>query len=758
MGLAIASIQEEKALSLTVLYRGVEFELFIETHFNQEQREIFRTTKLGKDIFNKDLHYFTDINSLSKSEKTYAYKLALMGRIQLDKQFQSSPINYKLYPLEILPNFKLAYKLFEDYIDDFAMGNLENKDNFRKLYLNELLKLWMRGFGLIPGIHKKFITDNEIQYLYSFKNKRRIARFIAFILLNSDSSPVTTTPDKQVQLLPSDESEENKWSALTALYDSSLNRDLYNYLEWTKLRVDNTASLKILNHNGDLETITFKKMSWGNYNMISSTLRKVVPLLFKHQIFYSNDLIGGTLLNFYNSEDFQNLSENLKDNIRNNIRAYIKYYIITNSIYDINIDRVAPKKMTNKKTMYGENINFGETQILIDALLNDSNECIDEKDITQAKCRRAILLQMTTGARIHEILLLTKDCITTNNQGEKFIHFHKTKNKSEFYVKMDSNMFEWINELIQITPNIPLEVNSINVSTTFGDDLKKVRLFPNKDCTNILLPGTINRFLLRLEKRLKLKTHFSSHSSRKIHALYLKMIGKEKVDIQHALNQRDIDSQLPYLATKSKKVVNDLKKVSLEGVWSNLTTYQEDESTIPLNQVIERSIKFQTTSSQKQEANLLVEKIVTKVKQELNQLPSNENITQPTGMPMYTHNCTATVVVNCGHTELDCFSCNKYLPDQDKLKEHKAEILRYMVLILFYKDNLKKNKLEKEFISMNIKDIEEKLKKTFFTLFSKFNLRQKEGNEIEKNLDKIAKTYYKTNKIPLSFSEALELV
>ena len=681
-----------------------------------------------------------------------------MGRIQLDEKSQSSPIDYKLYPIEILPNFQLADKLFEDHIDDFTMGNLKNKDDFKKLYLNELLKLWMRGFGLIPGIHKKFITDNEIQNLYSSINKRRVARLIAYILINNDSSPITSTPDKQVQLLPSDESEQNKWTELLALYDSSLNRDLYNYLEWTKLRVDNVASLKILNQNGDLETITYKKMSWGNYNVISSTLRKVVPLLFKHNIFYSNDLIEGTLLKFYSSEDFQNLSENLKDNIRNNLRTYIKYYLNTNNIYDINIDRVAPKKMTNKKTMYGENINFGETHILIDALLNDSNECIDEKDITQAKCRRAILLQLTTGARIHEVLLLTKDCITTNNQGEKFIHFHKTKNKSEFYVKADSNMIEWINELIQITPNVPIEVKSINVSTTFGDDLKKTRIFPNIDGTNILLPGIINRFLSRLEKRLKLTTHFSSHSSRKIHALYLKMIGKEKVDIQQALNQRDIDSQLPYLATKSKKVVNDLKKVSLEGVWSNLTTYQEDDSSVPLDQVIERSIKFQTTSSQKEQAHLLVEKIVKEVKQELNQLPNNENIAIPTGMPMYTHNCTATVVVNCGHTELDCFSCNKYLPDQDKLKEHKAEILRYMVLTLFYKDNLKKNKLEKEFISMNIKDIEAKLKKTFYSLFSKFNFPPKEGSQIEKELEKISKSFYKSNKKVLSFSEALELI
>lgn len=742
-----------------VLYERVEFELFIESHFNNEQLNIFKLNKqLNKKTLDKNFDDFKNINTLNRAERIYAYKLAFMGRIQLDEECQSLSLDNKNYPIEVLPNFKLANKLFNVYIDTFTLGNMKNKNDFKKRYLNELLKLWMRGFALIPGLHKKCITDNEIQKLFGYKNKKRVARFIAYILIDNELSPVSITPDPKQRLLQSDESEQNKWEHLLEIYNSSLNNDLFNYLEWTKQRIDNTASLKIKDPDRDVETVSFKSMSWGNYNVVSSTLRKVAPLLFKQNIIYSNDFIEGKLIDFYGSEDFKNLSENLKDNARSNLRSYMRHYLATNNIYDVNIERVAPEKMGNKKTQFGGNINFGETQILIDALMDDSNDCIDEKDITQAKCRRALLLQLTTGARIHEILLLPKNCITTNNDGERFIHIHKTKNSSEYYVKADSNMIEWIEELKQITPNISVEVNSKNVSTTFGDDLKMVRLFPNLNGNNILLPGTINRFLGALEKKLKLKTHFSSHSFRKIHALYLKMNGKDKIDIQWALNQTDIDSQLPYLATKSKKVVEDLKNVSLEGVWSNITPYQEIDSNIPLEQVIDRSMKFQTTTNKKNDAQLFIEKIFNEVQEHQKQLPKLKETTPSLGMPMYTHNCTATVAVNCGHTELDCFSCNKYLPDPDKLKEHKAEILRYMVLTLFYKDESKKNKLEKEFISMNVKDIESKLQSTFNSLFSKFNLGPKEGKQTEKDLDKLARSYYKANKAVLSYSEALFLI
>ena len=116
-------------------------------------------------------------------------------------------------------------------------------------------------------------------------------------------------------------------------------------------------------------------------------------------------------------------------------------------------------------------------------------------------------------------------------------------------------------------------------------------------------------------------------------------------------------------------------------------------------------------------------------------MPVHSENSPNTGMPMYSHNCTAAIVVNCGHTELDCFSCNKYLPDQDKLNEHKAEILRYMVQVLFYEAEAKKNKLEQNFILMNSKGIKEKIQKTFNSLFYKFKLSKTEVVKIEKNFE-----------------------
>jgi hypothetical protein len=59
------------------------------------------------------------------------------------------------------------------------------------------------------------------------------------------------------------------------------------------------------------------------------------------------------------------------------------------------------------------------------------------------------------------------------------------------------------------------------------------------------------------------------------------------------------------------------------------------------------------------------------------------------GFPRFTHNCVAHEMLNCAHTELHCFKCDYYKPDDDKYNEHIAEIFRFMLLALRGEDMAK---------------------------------------------------------------------
>lgn len=745
--------------------KGVLIEILVPRHLNEDEAQA-ASMRLSKSLVSKPLDYYTNSKNLTETEQRYAYKLAYYGRIQLKPSVQTAPIQASKFNILNLETFQLLEKLFDEKFTEYSLANniKLSPTVFKKKLNNELLKLWFRGYGLLPGHNVYAINDDILNELFSHKDKRHLSRFVSFILKDIDVSKVNIelpnpkTVNKN-HLMSSDESELGKWKVILQEETSPLTEDLYEFLKFLEQQANGTITKFITNKDGNQIKKSYPQIKWGNFNLKSSNLRKAVPMLKSLGVVNIEQILNEySLITLYASEEFQALSVNQQQNIRNTLRGFVKYYCEANAI-QINIERIAPSTTTNRITTYSENINFGETAILIDALFDDSNSLIDEKDTYQAKVRRALLLQIATGARIHEILLLKSDCLFTNSSGETFIYFHKTKmNLRDHYVKVDSDITEWIKELQSISDTTPIEVDSKNTSTTFGDDLNVPRLFVNSTSTNIILPSSINRFLKRLTCNLKLKSRFSTHDMRKIHALYLKMKGKDKVDIQFALNQTDIDSQLPYLATKTNKVVENLKELSLEGVWSHITDAQKNDSDIPLDTVLNRASSFQSSADSKKKAAEFLENIFMEVSEQNKQLPVHNENSPSNGMPMYSHNCTAAVVVNCGHTELDCFSCNKYLPDQDKLMEHKAEVLRYMIQVFFYEAEAKKDKLEQDSILVNSKEIKNKLQSTFNSLFYKFNLGKSEALKLEKSLNSIAKKHWKTNKSLISHTEALKVL
>ena len=242
-----------------------------------------------------------------------------------------------------------------------------------------------------------------------------------------------------------------------------------------------------------------------------------------------------------------------------------------------------------------------------------------------------------------------------------------------------------------------------------------------------------------------------------MNAVYMKMKGKSSEDIQEQLGQLDISSQLPYLETKPPEIQSYFRKIAEEGIWSHLSSKAEDG--VSLQQVLKRSQKQGVTLDITESAKTFIEDIIEQVEIQKRKLPLNTD-KQPvsTGFPMRTHNCLATEIVNCGHTELHCFSCKRYLPDSDKLEEHKAEVFRYILLLAHNDDKGKQNKLERDLIVIRSENIKNLLDETFQNLFKKFKLFPKEIKAIEKDLYLKAKTYYrkhKKDKPTLTYQEAL---
>ncbi|RBP88976.1 phage integrase family protein [Cytobacillus firmus] len=740
---------------------GGHYRFNINEHFNKDEIDILGI-RVPKTFLEKPLAYFQQYNQLNKNERLYAYRLAFYGRIMLDESIYSVPINISSFPLDFVDNFIFLRKLLEEQIDKFNPEQTINRESFKKEVTKEIFSMWMQGYGLLNTFNRNTIGNEQIQKIFNRKGKMRIAEFLAFSLINHPESYISEMPERQ-RLLKSEESEQTKWDRLLETNNTELTLEIKEFVfGYLMDRIGSKAVIEIEESNGEKSIQTFNSITWGTWNVKSSSLITAANIFSNLRITHVQELIyKAGIIKLLGSTAFKELGTTLQDNIRENLREFVNIYIKKNNLKDVNISRIAPNKTFNKGTTYGEHIDFGDTFSLISTLLDNDSIFIDDRNINDARCRRAILLELTTGARIHEVLLLKRDCLSTNHEGATFIHFHKTKVGTEYFVKATPDMVQWIKELQNLSGNTKISVSSANVSTTFGDDLEEYRLFPNTMNTNIILESQINRFLKKLEKQLKLKSHFSSHDLRKMHALYLKMIGKDKIDIQLALNQKDINSQLPYLATHAKETIDKIKLVATEGVWDEVLVYEELENSIPLEQVMKRARTLTSKNEAKNDALTFIEKIITKVKIENKELPTL-NINNPKGMPMYTHYCTASVSVNCGHTELDCFGCHLYKPDQDKLFEHKAEVLRYLVQIMYSEDSAKKNKLERAFIDLNVDDLKKKASKTFSSLFKKFDfLPEKEGKKIEKELNAIANNYYKKNKATkpvLSHSEAMKLI
>jgi integrase len=748
----------------SILLNGTPVGIGVKGHFNTIERQSL--SSCPDYIFKQSIHYYSKLESLSKTEIGYAFKLAFFQRIHLDMEdvFKSS-VSFTNYPVEQLDNFTKLEELFEKHFDVFDKINAKNpryRASFKKKITNIVFKLWLCGYGIFQGYTSKTISDNEIEFLMNEKQKK-LARFLATMLFEDRLSHVTHVPTtfERISIF---ETEKNKWGELLQEYDNEVTIEFKQFVfEVLKEKANGGFLLEYYLENGTRLRETLKSITWGSFRGYSGALRRFIPLFIQGGYISVEQALTGGIIDILSSKRFNTLSNIDQENIRTVLRTWLDYYSKKNQL-NLNIHRIIPLSFSNKERTYGKIINFGSALLLCSTLRDDHSDMFNENDIFEYRVRRVSLIQLATGKRVSEILVLKKDCLTPDNEGNVFIHFHKTKNNNPQHLRVSKDVVKWVEQLQKMAPRYKLEFSSSVVK--WGDDENDYRLFANIHDDGPLEVGSINRFLRKVQEKLwsnlYSSRYYTTHDFRRMKAVYMKLKGKSKFDIQQQLGQFDITSQEAYLETVDPEVENQLAEIADDGIWSHLVEVREGETVengIPLEQALNRSQRQGISPEGRDKAKHFLEEIISQVEQEKRRIPNNTGKKPaPTGFPMRAHDCLATEMMNCGHTELHCFSCRKYLPDSERLEEHKAEVLRYMLLSLYNDELAKMNKLEREVIAIRSKDIKFLLNETFQSLFKKFNLDVKETKAIEKDLYSKAKSYFRKNKKTnptLTFNEAL---
>ena len=272
-------------------YDGTLFELNTRENFKPSEFNSLYTKSFRKNWINYNLEYFeNDFDTLDKPERNYARLLAIFRRINLDFYVQNGqPINLKFYPMiDEIDNFKVFDGLFKKYYEKFDPHNANNKklkDDFYKRAKVLTLKLWMNGYGLLPGLTDRCINDSLIDELLNFmqenniRNLGKFLRFISFALLREEESPVT----KLCVLRESTdvfEREMKKWDNIknkenTALWSLFREFLLSHYYK----RISGPLLYEYKNKDGKIIRETYKTITVSTYVNYSIGLRNMLSEL-----------------------------------------------------------------------------------------------------------------------------------------------------------------------------------------------------------------------------------------------------------------------------------------------------------------------------------------------------------------------------------------------------------------------------------------------------------------------------------------------
>ncbi|WP_160670500.1 site-specific integrase [Clostridium sp. C8-1-8] len=751
-----------------VFFNEIYIRIGIKEHFSYDEIRAYEHKKLQYNFIFNPLEYYECPQNIKRSERQYSYLLAFYRRISLPLEISFSiPTGYHYYPIDDLKNFQTLNNLFEKYYDSFQKLDVDNsikKSDFKDRVIQTVFKLWLSGYGLFPNYTDNCITEETLNYLHKKKKKGpliKVARFLSFTLSNEELSPV-----KKVLKMKANTSFENrelaKWSDLISEFDTDITQELFNFT-FKNLRecIDKSSFIEYKDDQGILIRESLNSISDGTWIQYSSALLKLCILLNKNYYFTIESCLYLGLEQIMTYE-VPYLSYNSKSSIRIACKHWLTWYTKTNGL-KLNITRIIPPILRNKEKSFGRMLNFGATQLLIETLLDDACPYFDENNIADFRARRACLLQLATGQRSSEICYLLYNCLHDDNMGVTWLYIHKTKNSNSNKVLATPDIKRWIRELQSVAPSKKILISPDEYP--YGDNLEEYRLLGNMFDDGPFLTSSMNKFLNRIQRKLWQGSNpnmhsFSTHDLRRMHALYMRLKGREKHSIQDQLGHENINSQLPYLATKPLEHQKWFEEIQSEGVYKNITV-NKSENTVDLHEIIDKTLELSESKYNVEKITNLLVKVAEDVQDF--EFPKSISSSLPTGFPLRIHSCNATSMINCGHTELHCFSCNYYKPDLDSLEDHKTELFRYMLLVVYQDKESKKTKdlLEREMISFRSNDINNLIKKAFNELSKKFNLENTKIKIIreelhEKSLNYIKK-YYKTKPNP-SFYEARNFI
>lgn len=757
-----------------VSYEGTLFELNIKANFKPSEFNTLKTKYFRNAWLTYSLEYFnTDADTLDKTELNYARLLATFRRINLDfYKLNNAPLTLSSYPMiDEMDNFKIFDSLFEKYYTKFDPHNENNKKlrgDFYKRAKMLTLKLWMSGYGLLPGLTEKCIDDSLIDKLLNFmqenniRNLGKFLRYISFVLSREDDSPVT----KQCILRESTEvfeREMKKWDKIKTKENSILWSSFRNFLlnHYYK-RTSGILLYEYKDSNREIKRVTYPEIKISTFVNYSIGLRNMLSELESMNISTIEDALNHGILEVL-AETRDEFEKTKYSTMKIAIKQFVDLYIKDNNL-NLNIERIVPTEISRRDTTYGQILNVSDVVSLIDILSDDTSSFYDDISLADFRCRYVCLLQLSTGQRLSEILCLSYDCIKTNKNNESFLDIHKTKVGNGNVVPATTDVIRYVESLRKVAPE-----DELLFSTDFYpylDNLKMKRLIANKFNDGPLSKEAVNNFLKRIQKHLwgedlshKDKV-FTSHDFRRMKATYMNWCGYDSEAISKQLGQSNINSQLPYLQTKPIEHQEIFANIYEKGLYSDL--YQENENgDILINQVavINKAGEIASVDSY----DSLIKSILSSINDANEISIPNVDITalEPTGFPIGIFSCSASNMIHCTKSKITCFSCIYYNPDEDSLDNHKTELFRYLILSQNQSKTLKitKDIVLKRMMTEKITFINESIEKSFNKLFSKFNLNEKEivkiKNELEKKSKSYLRKYGKINPSP-TFKDALK--
>lgn len=748
-----------------IIFNGIPIRIGIKEHFNRYEIEAYSKRKFQYNFLDEPLDFYIYHNELTRVEKSYSFVLAFYRRISLSLELSfSSPVSYRYYPTNELVNFKHLNELFEKYYSSFQKldtNNFEKKNTFKNKVFQIVFKFWLSGYGLAPNYTDYYIDEDQLSYLQNWEKTQyaKVARFLGFILSSENFSPVKKVPCMK-QNTSLEDRELGKWNKLLNKFNTPIAQEFFDFaFNNLRNRINNSSIIEYNDNKGILIRESLGSITDGTWVQYSNSLLDLAYFLNSNGYFTIEICLNGGIEKVMTYE-VSKLPRNSKQNIRIVCRSWLELYMKINNI-QLNINRIIPLALKNAEKSFGKMIHYGSAQTLLQTLLDDNCGYFDDNNISDLRARRACLLQLATGQRASEICCLLYKCLHVDNMGITWLFIHKTKGNKSNKVVATPDIKKWIEELQEVAPS-----HKILISTSeypYGDNLEVRRLLADQFDESPFTYDSMNKFLIRVQLKIWGDNHpnkkpFTTHDLRRIHALYMRLIGKSKDEIQDQLGHDNIDSQLPYLATKPLEHQKWFKKIQLEGVYTNITS-KKSSNTIELNKIIDKSTEL---NSNKYSADKIID-LLSKISADVEnfEIPKYNKTPLPTGFPLRIHSCNANLMVNCGHTELHCFGCKYYKPDLNTLEDHKVEIFRYMVLVLYQNKLVKKTKdlLEKEIVKVRSNDIKNLINNAFNQLFKKFNISNNEISLIEKELTQKSNAYikklFKINPNP-SFIEAKE--